>query len=723
GRPLIRPDSTTYGLELLLAVPHANEGVTTVIVGPRTLLIPNDPYMSLLGLGAGEDPEALYEVTLTALDAPSSLPTEPRWQRKGTELHGDASVPAAIRPARVHLEVDLRGLDTLVPRGVLIVLLDLLILGVVWLLTVTADGGVRRWLQHRIAAFSRSYRARLTLTLFSFFVLPATVFGGWSYLRLQANDRQSRELLVRETLRSIAATGDPLVLAYESGRLGTPLFLYSEGTLRGVSDPLYDRLSPIGRYLPPLVARVFAAEDEVNASERVRVGARTTLFGYRAVLGFGEARGAVLAAPARVTEALLDRQRRDLGILVLFAIALGATAALWLSGLAARELERPIGALRAAALEIARGQRHPDMRVVPPAEFVPVFSAFRRMDDDLAASREALETAQRQTEAVLRNVASGVIAVSSDLRVVLANPRAEELLGRALPPGADLEYPAAPLLRDRAHALLANDADEESFDVEVRGRQLRANLTRLRRGGGGAVLTLDDVTEVARAQRVLAWGEMARQVAHEIKNPLTPIRLGVQHLRRARIDRHVDFERIFEQNVTRILSEIDRLDEIARAFSRYGTAPAERPPARSVDVAAIVRDVVELEQMGETVVAWHVTGADLPVLVQATPDELREVLLNVFENARQAQATRVDVSLRHATDGVHVDIRDNGVGMTDDVLRRIFEPHFSTRTSGSGLGLAISRGLVRGWGGDMFVRSTPGEGTTMRLTLLTSEPR
>jgi nitrogen fixation/metabolism regulation signal transduction histidine kinase len=93
------------------------------------------------------------------------------------------------------------------------------------------------------------------------------------------------------------------------------------------------------------------------------------------------------------------------------------------------------------------------------------------------------------------------------------------------------------------------------------------------------VLTLDDVTELAHAQRVLAWGEMARQVAHEIKNPLTPIRLGVQHLRRAR--GRPDYEQVLDQNVTRILTEIDRLDEIARSFSRYGGAPESAPrPSR-----------------------------------------------------------------------------------------------------------------------------------------------
>jgi nitrogen fixation/metabolism regulation signal transduction histidine kinase len=234
---------------------------------------------------------------------------------------------------------------------------------------------------------------------------------------------------------------------------------------------------------------------------------------------------------------------------------------------------------------------------------------------------------------------------------------------------------------------------------------------------GGAVLTLDDVTELARAQRVLAWGEMARQVAHEIKNPLTPIRLGVQHLKRAHRDGRVNYERVLDQNVGRILAEIDRLDEIARAFSRYGTAPAERPPGAAIDVATIVRDVVELERMGEGEVQWRITGADEPAIAIASGDELREVLLNVLENARLANAKRVDVEVSRDEERVRIVVADDGVGIPDDVLPKIFEPHFSTRTSGSGLGLAISRSLVDAWGGEISVSSQRGDGTRVLIAL------
>jgi nitrogen fixation/metabolism regulation signal transduction histidine kinase len=250
---------------------------------------------------------------------------------------------------------------------------------------------------------------------------------------------------------------------------------------------------------------------------------------------------------------------------------------------------------------------------------------------------------------------------------------------------------------------------------------LQARLTRL---PTGAVLTVDDITQLASAQRVLAWGEMARQVAHEIKNPLTPIRLGVQHLRRAFRDGRTDFAQILDSNVTRVLEEIDHLDEIARAFSRYGTAPSERAPGVPVDIAAVVHDVVALEKLGdhaeqEARVHWAVElPADQPLLGLAQRDELREVLINVLENARLASATSVLVRASATDTHVTLEVVDNGTGIAPHILPQVFEPHFSTRTSGSGLGLAISRRLIDGWGGSIGVTSSGAEGTTVKLVFL-----
>jgi signal transduction histidine kinase len=235
-----------------------------------------------------------------------------------------------------------------------------------------------------------------------------------------------------------------------------------------------------------------------------------------------------------------------------------------------------------------------------------------------------------------------------------------------------------------------------------------------------AVELSDSRQDLARAQRVFAWGEMARQVAHEIKNPLTPIRLGVQHLRRAWADQRPDFPQILDKNVDRILGEIDRLDHIARSFSKFGMRPEDAPPTAPVALDPLVRDVVELERIGEGDVTWSVE-ADAGSVASARPEELREVLLNVLENARLATARHVVVRTRPVGDRAELQIEDDGDGVSDEHLARVFEPRFSTRTSGSGLGLAISRRLVESWGGTIRLERREPRGTRVTIALVASD--
>lgn len=701
------------------AIEHAvvvptDSGVVSIVVGPKSALIPADPFARLLGLETPPEAEPPYTAQVTPLSG-ASVTTAPEWNREGNELHGDWIAASGRGAARVHAEVDIGPLFALVQRGTLIVLLNLAIVALLWLTSVLADGIVVRWMAVRRRQWARSYRLRLTFALFAFFMVPAIAFAVWSYQQLSTDAARARQLLVRETLRSVnpGPTGTAW-LASESRRLGTPLLAFSNGALQAASDTLLQELAPIGRRLGPDVAQTLFVHNEANAHRVERVGDSQTLFGYRDLEQPGGP-AIVLAAPARADELALGRRARDLGVLVLFATAIGALAALWLSGIAARQLARPIGSLRRAALALAGGDREPALEGRPTVEFLPVFAAFRRMVSDLNASRSALEEATRRTATVLRNVASGVIAVDQAGAVTLANPRADSLLGSALPPGTKLSEVGPPELAKRVQAFLAGSAEDEDFEMPSGEQQWRGTLTRLTRGG--AVVTVDDVSEIARAERVLAWGEMARQVAHEIKNPLTPIRLGVQHLRRARQDSRVDFDRVLDKNVEQILQEIDRLDEIARAFSRYGQPPENRGGAEPTDVAAVLRDLVGLETMGEDRVKWTLRGADAPVNAMGRRDELREVLLNVFENARLAKAATVAIDLVAANGRVTVSVQDDGQGIPKDVLPRIFEPHFSTRTSGSGLGLAISRRVIESWGGAMRLDSVEGQGTRVSIEL------
>ena len=709
GAPVeVATNGGVYGLRVF-AVPMSG-GALTIVVAPKTRLIGTDAYARWYGLStaAGIEPPYSVQVIGDSLAPRSAI----RWVRVGTELHGDWPLSNAITPARAHLEVDLRGLDTLIPRGGLLVIVDLAVVALVWLVGALADGRVGRWvrLQRRNI---RSYRARLSIALFLFFLVPAAAFAVWSWRQLVDDAQSARRLLVTETMR--AFLGDPVradVLRAEARRLDTKLLVYQSGVLVAASDSTFAELAPMGYLLRPEVALAIDVADEVSATMAEPLGGATGMLGYRVLPG---SRGSiVLAAPARVDDVLLERRRRDLSVLVLFATALGAAAALWLSAGAARQLARPISSLRESARAVARGENVLPLDSKAANEFVPVFTAFRAMARDLGQSRAALLEAQRRTDAVLRTVASGVVAIDEDGRVILANPRSEVMLGAAAAPGTLIGDLTMPAIAARVAGFLAADREADGFEMEREGRSLRGQLTRLDRGG--VVLTLDDVTELAHAQRVLAWGEMARQVAHEIKNPLTPIRLGVQHLRRT--FGRPDFADVLDKNVSRILTEIDRLDEIARAFSRYGGGPEERAPAIPTDVAAIVQDVVALERLGMGDVEWQLEVNGVARLGYARPDELREVLLNLFENARLAEARLVTARVLLAEPSwVRVEVADNGTGISDDVLPRIFEPHFSTRTSGSGLGLAITRRMVESWGGEVSIDSKLGRGTTVRVDL------
>lgn len=217
--------------------------------------------------------------------------------------------------------------------------------------------------------------------------------------------------------------------------------------------------------------------------------------------------------------------------------------------------------------------------------------------------------------------------------------------------------------------------------------------------------------ETARTARIVAWGEMARQVAHEIKNPLTPMRLGLQHLRRLGADARPDLAEQTAITAQRLLGEIDRLDRIARSFARYGSPPErEAGPLEALDLAGICREVAQLYALAAVEPIVEVEERDGSAVL-ARHEELLQVLLNLLDNARQAGARRVSLQVS----GAALAIADDGGGIPADQLGRIFEPTFSTTTSGTGLGLAIVRRLVEGWAGEVFVTSAPGEGTTFTI--------
>jgi nitrogen fixation/metabolism regulation signal transduction histidine kinase len=263
---------------------------------------------------------------------------------------------------------------------------------------------------------------------------------------------------------------------------------------------------------------------------------------------------------------------------------------------------------------------------------------------------------------------------------------------------------------------------EAGTELSIGERRIRLKARRISLRGplGGAVISLEDVTDELRTERILAWGEMAQQVAHEVKNPLTPIKLGVQHIRRAWEGKEADFPGVLNRNVEVILGEIDRLASVATSFSRFAApSPAGEAPLEAVGVADVVGEVLDLYRAGGGPVSFSFRGKERIPLIRAREGELKEVLVNLLENARAAlpDGGRVDVEADEIGSEIELRVRDDGTGIPPELFPRIFEPHFSTRASGTGLGLAIVRRLVDSWGGRVQAESEAGTGTVITLRL------
>jgi nitrogen fixation/metabolism regulation signal transduction histidine kinase len=285
---------------------------------------------------------------------------------------------------------------------------------------------------------------------------------------------------------------------------------------------------------------------------------------------------------------------------------------------------------------------------------------------------------------------------------------------KARPPGEGLD--ASPLFAHLERDLAARDARPRQIELaHPRGaRVFRVASTEL---GAGRVAVFEDVTELIRSQKLAAWEEMARQVAHEIKNPLTPIKLSAQHMQRAWRDRKPDFDAVFTDAVKTITDQVEILRKIAQEFSLFGRRASLH--LEPVDLAGAVREVAA-PYAGTLSLRW--SGEDR-VMVRADGEALRKVLLNLLENAREAmgEGGALEIACAHAGATGEISLRDHGPGIPADVQDRLYEPYFSTKTGGTGLGLAICAQLVEEMGGRLIIENHAEGGAVARLILPAAE--
>lgn len=471
----------------------------------------------------------------------------------------------------------------------------------------------------------------------------------------------------------------------------------------------------------------------------------------------------------RATQAAVDeyeRLRRARGGpklahgVMYFMIALtGVLAAIWVGLWFARHLVAPIRRLIGAAQRVARG----DLGVVLPlrrgeGDLRRLSRDFNNMTSELARQRHALVSANEQLterrlfmEAVLSGVSAGVIGLARDGTIQLVNPSAEMLLGIAHDSVTGMPFREA--LPELAKALAGEEAGikprgphDVALTVGGEDRRFSVRITGQHEDGAqGSVVTFDDITELVVAQRSSAWGDVARRIAHEIKNPLTPIQLSAERLRR-KYGASIQSDReTFEKLTDTIVRQVGDIKTMVDEFAAFARVP--KPEIEMTDIRDAVQEPAILFRESHPAVAYILRLPELPLLAPVDRRLISQALTNLIKNATESVMSAsedrdrpadwrgaVEIRLQQRDDRVEIEVIDNGLGLPKQNRTRLLEPYVTTKGSkGTGLGLAIVQKIVEQHAGVLTLEDAPpapgrSRGALVRLSLparrqLAREPR
>ncbi len=405
---------------------------------------------------------------------------------------------------------------------------------------------------------------------------------------------------------------------------------------------------------------------------------------------------------------------------VVFLIGFGLLAliillvAVWAGLLVSNAIVQPISRLSHMANQVSGGDL--SARVEPrksDGELGDLARAFNHMTAQLETQRDDLVSAHQQSderrrfiEAVLSGVPAGVMGLSSDGRVTIANRMAAEFLGSSpmRMTGASLKD-LSPGIYEIFEQAKRERSNEASGQVELQSRGI-THLLSVRIGGDGAgyVATFDDITQLVSAQRSAAWGDVARRIAHEIKNPLTPIQLSAERLRRKYSKEITSNPEVFTRCTDTIIKHVGDIGRMVNEFSSFARMP--EPVMREEDLREIVKEAVFVFQVAAPEIEFEISAPDTPVLIRADGRLLAQACTNLVKNAVEAisepengggeRSVKGKIRIEIDRDQTHARIAfiDNGKGLPEKSRHRLTEPYMTTREKGTGLGLAIVRKVI-----------------------------
>jgi two-component system, NtrC family, nitrogen regulation sensor histidine kinase NtrY len=441
-------------------------------------------------------------------------------------------------------------------------------------------------------------------------------------------------------------------------------------------------------------------------------------------------------------------EARRIGVQLAFALMYTVIAltvllsAVWIGFAFANRLVAPIRRLISAANLVSTGNLHVQVPVRrSEGDLAQLGSTFNKMTqelrtqrNDIMRARDLVDSRRRFTEAVLAGASAGVIGVDGKGHVSILNRSAEKLIGSSeaealghpleeiVPELKDLIGPA----RLAGHRLVQG---QTTIHRNGRDRTVSVRVTSEQSANSdhGYVVTLDDITELVTAQRTAAWADIARRIAHEIKNPLTPIQLSAERLRRKYGNLISEDRGVFEQCTDTIVRQVDDIRRMVDEFSRFARMP--KPVMTMDDVTDTVRQVAFMHRVGNAEIDIEVEVAEDPMPARFDRRLISQGLTNIIKNAGEAVAAvppdqlgrgRIVVSAARIDSDIVIDVIDNGIGLPKENRSRLLEPYVTTREKGTGLGLAIVGKILEEHGGRIELRDAaerfPGQrGAWMRL--------
>lgn len=426
-------------------------------------------------------------------------------------------------------------------------------------------------------------------------------------------------------------------------------------------------------------------------------------------------------------------------IYVIFALIM-LLAAIWLGLWAANRIVDPISELVRAAERVSAGDLRARVNVGATGDELDMLtSAFNRMTgqlesqrNDLIAANHQLDERRQFTEAVLSGVSAGVLGLDNDGRIGHANRAAQRffdkpessMIGRDIAAAAPemaavvADARAHPERRAQAQVMIARDGHDRTLNLRIT-REVTDS------GQGGFVLTFDDITELVRAQRTSAWADVARRIAHEIKNPLTPIQLSAERLRRKYGKEIKSDPDVFEQCTATIIRQVTDIGRMVDEFSSFARMPVA--VMKPLEINEIVRQAVFLQRVGQPDIEYRLEMPDEPVILECDGRLVSQALTNILKNAAEAirgseeededglplapsgsaKIGHIQLALSVAEDKVEIVATDSGCGLPESDRARLTEPYMTTRTKGTGLGLAIVNKVMEEHGGELILEDAP----------------